>query len=102
MLHCNFFLWSNAFIKPELINSNAVVIDRDTRVNSEFIPVIDRGMINQSVLPTHHASTFPAKGTCVVKMAARIEAGDPVNTAVLTVIDRVTLSTVVLNALLTG
>ena len=37
--------------------------------------VIDREMISQSVLPTHHASIFPAKSTRVVKMAARIEAG---------------------------
>ena len=34
-----------------------------------------REMIRQSVLPTHHASIFPAKSTHVVKMAARIEAG---------------------------
>ena len=32
-------------------------------------------MISQSVLPTHHASIFPAKGRRVVKMAAKIEAG---------------------------
>ena len=37
--------------------------------------VIDREMISQSVLPTHHASIFPVKNTRVVKMAARIEAG---------------------------
>ena len=53
---------------------NAVAIDRDTPVNSVFIRVIGREMISQSVIPTHHASIFPAKGTCVVKMAARIEA----------------------------
>ena len=53
----------------------AVAIDRDTPVNSAFIRVIDWEMINQSVLPTHHASIFPAKGTRVIKMAARIEAG---------------------------
>ena len=32
-------------------------------------------MISQSVRPTRHASIFQAKCTCVVKMAARIEAG---------------------------
>ena len=53
----------------------AVAIDRDTPVNNAFIGVIDRDMISQSVLSTHHASIFPAKGTRVVKMAARIEAG---------------------------
>ena len=55
-------------------SSNAIAIDRDTPVNSAFICVIDKEMIRQSVLPTHHASIFPAKSTCVVKMAARIEA----------------------------
>ena len=50
----------------------AVAIDRN---NSALIRVIDREMISQSVLPTHHASIFPAKSTRVVKMAARIEAG---------------------------
>ena len=61
-----------------MIHNNNVIevaIDRDTPVNSAFIYVIDRDMISQSVLPTHHASIFPAKGTHVVKMAARIEAG---------------------------
>ena len=53
----------------------ASAIDSDTPVNSAFIRVIDREMISQSVLPTHHASIFPAKSTRVVKMAARIEAG---------------------------
>ena len=46
--------------------------------NSAFIPVIDREIVidnSQSVLPTHHASIFPAKSTRVVKMVARIEAG---------------------------
>ena len=43
-------------------------------VNSTFVPVIDREMLSQSVLPTHHASIFSAKGTRAVKMAARIEA----------------------------
>ena len=51
-----------------------MAIDKDTPVNSAFIRVIDREMISQSVLPTHHASIFPAKCTSVVKMAARIEA----------------------------
>ena len=46
-----------------------------TPVNSVFISVMDREMISQSVLPTNHASIFPAKGTRVVKMAARIAAG---------------------------
>ena len=57
----------------------AVAIDNDTPVNSAFIHVIDREMISQSVLPTHHTSIFPAKSTHVVKMAARIEAGAPIN-----------------------
>ena len=52
-----------------------MAIDRDTPVNSAFIRVIDRDIISQSVPPTHHASIFSAQGTCVVKMAARIEAG---------------------------
>ena len=52
-----------------------MAIDRDTALDSAFIRVIHREMINQSVLPTHHASIFPAKSTHVVKMAARIEAG---------------------------
>ena len=56
------------------IKNLAVAIDRDTPVNSAFIRVIDREMISQSVLLTHQASIFPAKGTPVVKMAARIEA----------------------------
>ena len=52
-----------------------MAIDRDTPVNSAFIRVIDREMISQAVLPTHHASIFPAKSTRVVKMVARIAAG---------------------------
>ena len=52
-----------------------MAIDRDSPVNSAFIRVIDREVISQSVLPTHHASIFPAKGTRVVKMAVRIEDG---------------------------
>ena len=51
-----------------------MAIDRGTPVNSAFIRVIDREMISQSVLPTHHASIFSAKSTRVDKMAARIEA----------------------------
>ena len=53
----------------------AVTIDRETPVNTAFVGVIDREMISQSVLPTHHASIFAGKGTRVVKMAARAEAG---------------------------
>ena len=48
---------------------NAVAI-----VNSAFIRVIDREMISQSVLLTHHDSIFPAKSTRVAEMAATIEA----------------------------
>ena len=54
---------------------SAVAIDRDTPVNSAFLPVIDREMISQSVLPTHQASIFPAECTRVGKMAARIDRG---------------------------
>ena len=52
-----------------------MAIDRYTPVNSAFIRAIDREVISQSVLSTHHASIFPAKGTRVGKMGARIEAG---------------------------
>ena len=52
-----------------------MAIDRDTPVNNAFIHIIDREMISQSALLTHHASISPAKGTRVVKMTARIEAG---------------------------
>ena len=52
-----------------------MTIDRETPVNNAFIRVIDREMINQSVLSTHHACIFPAKCTCVAKMASRIKAG---------------------------
>ena len=56
-------------------NVIAVAINKDTPVNSAFIRVIDREMISQSVLLTHHASILPANGTRVVKIAARREAG---------------------------
>ena len=52
-----------------------MAIDKDTPVNSAFIRVIDIDMISQSGVPTHQTSIFPTKGTHVVKMAARIEAG---------------------------
>ena len=58
-----------------LVVFKAVAIDRNTPVNSAFMRVRDREMISQSVLPTHHASIFRAKGTRVVKMAVIIEAG---------------------------
>ena len=44
-----------------------MAIDRDTSVNSTYIRVFDGQLISKSVLPTQKA--------CVVKMAARIEAG---------------------------
>ena len=55
----------------------AVNIDRDIPVNSPFIRVIDREMISQSVLQTHHVSMFLSKGRRDVKMAARIKADAP-------------------------
>ena len=57
-----------------MLSFNAVAIDTDAPDKSTFLPVIDREMISQSVLHTHHATIFPTKSTRVIKMAARIEA----------------------------